>query len=70
MTASDGDEPMSLDAYYQDLRAAAGLNTAPGAADAFLVDPEGKSVRELADELAASASADLSTADRNLAGSL
>lgn len=49
------DEPVSLNAHHQEMRARAGLGPRPGATHAWLVGDTGKSVRELADELEADA---------------
>lgn len=48
-----GDEPISLDAAYQALRAEAGLRGAPDATHAWTVGDTGKTVRDLADDVLA-----------------
>lgn len=45
------DPPTSIASHYNNLRIAAGINTAPDATSAFVVEGSGKTLRELADEL-------------------
>lgn len=48
------DEPVSLNGHHHEMRAKAGLGGQPGATSAWIVGDTGMSVRELADEVAAS----------------
>ncbi len=46
------DEPVSVNQHHQAMREAAGLGTQPGATNAWIVGDTGKSLRDLANELA------------------